>query len=124
MNDPELVGLIESENIVIVGEITATGEKGDPGKSAYEIWIEEGNSGTPEDFLESLKSKELALSTYIYNQILATDRWEIAHNLDKYPSVSVVDTGGTLVMGDVTYIDTNNLVLDFSAEFSGSAYLN
>ena len=27
MNDPELVGLIESENIVIVGEITATGEK-------------------------------------------------------------------------------------------------
>lgn len=32
--------------------------EGQPGKSAYEIWLEAGNSGTREDFLRSLKGKD------------------------------------------------------------------
>lgn len=28
------------------------------GKSAYEIWLEQGNTGTEEDFLNSLKGKD------------------------------------------------------------------
>lgn len=31
------------------------GDRGQPGKSAYEIWLEIGNSGTMEDFINSLK---------------------------------------------------------------------
>lgn len=43
------------------------GQKGDPGtngsngldgKSAYQIWIDEGNSGTEQDFLDSLKGED------------------------------------------------------------------
>lgn len=34
------------------------GEKGGDGKSAYEIWLEEGNAGTQEEFLESLKGRD------------------------------------------------------------------
>lgn len=34
------------------------GEDGDPGKSAYEIWLDEGNTGTEEDYLNSLKGEE------------------------------------------------------------------
>ena len=30
-------------------------KKGDPGLSAYEIWLNEGNTGTEEDFLRSLE---------------------------------------------------------------------
>lgn len=30
-------------------------QKGDPGDSAYEIWLQEGNRGTEADFLKSLK---------------------------------------------------------------------
>lgn len=33
------------------------GDTGDPGKSAYEVWLDEGNVGTEEDFLESLKGE-------------------------------------------------------------------
>ena len=33
----------------------AQGDKGDDGKSAYEIWLEQGNVGTEQDFLDSLK---------------------------------------------------------------------
>lgn len=32
--------------------------EGAPGKSAYEIWLESGNSGTREDFLKSLKGQD------------------------------------------------------------------
>lgn len=50
--------------------------------------------------------------------------WTIAHNLGKFPSVSVVDSAGTLVVGEVTYTDANNLQVAFNAAFSGTAYLN
>lgn len=39
------------------GDPGQDGEDGDDGKSAYEIWLDEGNVGTEEDFLESLKGE-------------------------------------------------------------------
>lgn len=33
----------------------AAGADGTPGKSAYEIWLDLGNSGTPDDFIASLR---------------------------------------------------------------------
>ena len=62
--------------------------------------------------------------TYIHKQVIASNTWEITHNLYKYPSVSVVDTGGNVVIGDVEYTSLNTLVIKFTAPFSGTAYLN
>lgn len=62
--------------------------------------------------------------TYIHKQVIASNTWEITHNLYKYPSVSVVDTGGNAVIGDVEYTSLNTLVITFTAPFSGTAYLN
>lgn len=61
---------------------------------------------------------------YVFIQATASDTWEIKHNLYKYPSVSIVDTGDNIVYGDVEYIDINTCVCHFSAPFSGKAYLN
>lgn len=62
--------------------------------------------------------------TYVFTQATASNIWEITHNLYKYPSVSVVDTGGNVVIGDVEYTSLNTLVIKFTAPFSGTAYLN
>lgn len=62
--------------------------------------------------------------TYIHDQMSSADTWTINHNLDKYPSVSVVDSAGSLVIGDVQYISRNALIVTFVGEFSGKAYLN
>jgi hypothetical protein len=35
-----------------------SGEKGEDGKSAYEIWLEQGNEGSEQDFLDSLKGEK------------------------------------------------------------------
>lgn len=41
-----------------IGETGQQGATGDSGKSAYQIWLEAGNVGTEEDYLESLKGEK------------------------------------------------------------------
>jgi hypothetical protein len=63
-------------------------------------------------------------ANFIYTQSIASATWNINHNLDKFCSVSVVDTANQIVIGDVTYVGSNSLTITFSAPFSGKAYLN
>ncbi|WP_404988164.1 siphovirus ReqiPepy6 Gp37-like family protein [Clostridium culturomicium] len=62
--------------------------------------------------------------SYTFNQISPKGVWKIPHGLGKYPSVTVVDSGGNKVVGDIKYIDINNLEISFVGGFSGIAYLN
>ena len=62
--------------------------------------------------------------TFVYNQAISSDVWDIEHNLDKYPSVTVVDSGGSVVVGEIAYINKNNVRITFTSAFSGKAYLN
>lgn len=61
---------------------------------------------------------------YTHAQGPAASEWLITHSLGKYPSVTVIDSAGSQVEGEIEYIDTNNLRLIFSAAFTGNAYLN
>jgi len=73
------------------------------------------------------EAREAAASVkpgYVHIQIAAATTWDITHDLDKYPSVTVVDSGGNVVVGDVEYLTTSHIRVHFSAEFSGKAYLN
>lgn len=77
--------------------------------------------------LSAQEAKDAASSVafgYTHDQIAAASIWDITHNLDRYPSVTVVDTGGNVVVGDVEYLTTSHIRVHFSAEFSGKAYLN
>lgn len=63
--------------------------------------------------------------TYIHNQGVPALVWTITHDLvGKFPSVSVIDSSGAQVIGEVRYVGTNQVVLSFEWEFSGKAYLN
>lgn len=61
---------------------------------------------------------------HIHTQISASDHWVIAHGLNKYPAITVVDSGGTVVIGEVEYIDMNVVYIKFNGIFSGKAYCN
>lgn len=61
---------------------------------------------------------------YLHTQSVASDEWSINHNLGKYPSVAVIDSAGSEVIGEVEYIDLNNLKIKFAGSFSGKATLN
>jgi hypothetical protein len=62
--------------------------------------------------------------SYTFTQGTASDTWTIAHNLGKFPSVTVVDSAGNVGFGSVKHTDANNLVVSFGAAFAGKAYLN
>ena len=62
--------------------------------------------------------------TFIFVQGVPATVWNIPHNLGKFPSVSIINNNNIVINGEVTYIDNNNVQLNFSAGFSGSAYLN
>lgn len=64
------------------------------------------------------------IETYIHNQISSASTWSIQHNLGRYPSVSIVDSGGSIVLGAVKYISENEIQISFSAAFAGRAFLN
>jgi hypothetical protein len=61
---------------------------------------------------------------YTHTQSVSSATWTITHNLGYRPAVSVVDSGGNHVVGDVNYVSVNALTISFSAPFGGSAYLS
>jgi hypothetical protein len=61
---------------------------------------------------------------FIFTQASPSNTWNVNHALNKFPSVTVVDSAGTQVIGDVQHIDNNNLTVTFVNQFSGKAYIN
>ena len=64
--------------------------------------------------------------TYVHNQTSTSNTWTITHNLGTYPSVTAIDSGGSNVVGEITYNSANQLTISFSGTsgFQGKAYLN
>lgn len=106
-------------NIVESANINAELQSGKPGRSAYQAWLDNGHIGTELDFLYWLRH-----NTFIHDVMVPSKTWDITHNLGKYPSVSVVNSANVWVIGDIQYINENRLIITFSSEFSGKAYLN
>ena len=61
---------------------------------------------------------------HVHIQTVSATEWNIIHDLNCFPSVTVVDATKTEVIGDVSYTDLNSLIIRFTATFSGEAYLN
>jgi len=62
--------------------------------------------------------------TFIFSQVAPATTWNITHNLGKFPSITVIDTGNTVVQGQYNYTDDDNIKLEFRTAFAGKAYLN
>lgn len=86
-----------------------------------------GNLVVDNDYFISLLGYDVSGNTdktFVFTQIVPEIQWTVQHNLDKFPSITVIDTSDTVVIGSYTYIDNNNVTLNFSAGFAGKAFLN
>jgi hypothetical protein len=61
---------------------------------------------------------------YLHTQSAAASMWTITHNLGKFPSVTIVDSAGDQVEGNVDHLSANSLTVTFSSAFGGRAFLN
>jgi len=61
---------------------------------------------------------------FVFTQAVAANPWTVQHNLNKFPSCTMVLNSGQQGFGDVTFIDENNLTITFAGATSGKAYIN
>ncbi len=88
-----------------------------------------GNGGLikNEDYFISLLTYDATGASdknFVFTQNIPATIWIVTHNLNKYPSVSVVDSANTTVYGQVEYNSLNQVTLTFKAAFSGKAFFN
>ena len=83
-------------------------------------------TGTPDNtkFLRGDNTWAEADKNYVHDQGVPNQVWTISHGLEKLPAVVVVDTAQSVVVGQIEYIDLNNITITFNSSFSGEAYLN
>ncbi len=93
---------VATVEIRVPGPAGPKGDKGDPGSVA---------PGTGD-------------AHYVHAQNTPTNLWTVTHNLAKRPSVTVFDSAGTQVEGDVTHLDTSTLTIAFAFPFGGTVFLN
>lgn len=61
--------------------------------------------------------------SYVHTQSIASDTWIINHNLNFNPVAVVLDSAGTNCEGTISYPSLNQMIITFTAAFSGTAYL-
>ena len=77
-------------------------------------WVKMSDGG---EVLESDKN-------FTYDQTTPSKEWDILHNLNKKPSVTVTDSADTVVEGNIVINDGVRLLIKFNAPFTGTAILN
>jgi len=93
-------------------ELVEVAEQGLPGPQGLQGI--QGETGAP----------GLSGANYVHQQMTPAATWVIAHGLNRYPSITIVDSAGTVVVGAVAYDSANQITVTFMAAFGGSAFLN
>lgn len=89
-----------------------------------EFYITDEKYYTKEELNEIISSVIAKQTTFIYNQTEESQIWIIEHNLNKYPSITTVDTNGNEFSCQKTYIDSNTIKITCSSPMAGQAFLN
>lgn len=61
---------------------------------------------------------------YVHEQGVASAVWTVQHNLNKYPSVTVVDSAENEIIAEVEYLNKNSVQITMTGASKGRAYLN
>ncbi|WP_043349029.1 hypothetical protein [Methylobacterium sp. B1] len=100
------------------------GDIGPSGLSAYQVWLSLGHVGSMSDFIVSLKGDPGNAHTTAIAQPSPSAVWTLTHGLNRYPSVTLVDTAGDQFLADISFPDANTITVRLAAPTAGTAYLN
>ena len=63
-------------------------------------------------------------STNVFTQSIPSIIWVVLHKLNRFPSVTLVDSMGRVVQPDIEYISPDEIHISFAFPMIGKAYLN
>lgn len=114
---PGLIEIVdESVYLPPLPEITNIGSEGPQGLQGVQ-----GITGA--QGIQGISGAERPIA-YTHDQGVSSSTWSIVHNLNFKPNVTIIDSAGSIVEGELEYLDNNSLVLTFAYAFSGNAYLS
>lgn len=128
--DPVRVEVGTKKNTSVAIPSDVRGVPGPEGPSAYELALEDGFIGTLEEWVASLRGPQGEQGPqgpsggyHRHIQAIPESVWVIDHEIGHQPAVTVVDSGGTEVVGAVSYPSASQVVVEFSSAFAGTAHL-
>ena len=65
---------------------------------------------------EVMTAPILGSITYVHVQSSSSDTWVITHDLGRFPSVTVIDSGGSVLTAAVTHNSENQLTITFLSD--------
>ena len=106
-------------------------DESDGGKVTFIVAFREGNGSlvVGEDYAMSFSPKGQTDKTFQSTSLLDFNSGNnyaqtITHNLNKFPSVTVVDSAGSNVIGSVNHLNKNSFTITFNTTFSAKVYAN
>ena len=108
---------IPGQNVEKTSELINDGENGNS-KFIEEIVLPD----LVENIIENLDID--GDKNFTYYQNFPSSTWEIIHNLNKKPSVTITDSADTVVEGQIIINDGVKVLVTFNAPFTGIAILN
>lgn len=85
------------------------------------------NSITGDDLIQVIRNDravQLHSKTFVFEQGIASTTWDIVHNLNKRPSITLVDSSGRVFEAVREYVDDNHVIIKLLSATTGKAYLN
>ena len=82
-----------------------------------DVVVSVGGGGT-------LSGSNISQIAYHHVQRASSDEWLIQHGLGFFPNVTTIDSGGSIVEGELEHISEYSLRVIFSVPISGDAYLS
>ena len=99
-----------------------------PNQTDFFLTHREGNGAIVADkhYALSYSPKGQTDKNFVSNNISVTANTAqtINHNLGKFPSVTIVDSAGSHVFGDIQHVNTNSFTITFTSSFTGKVYVN
>jgi len=96
------------------------------GQSAYEVWLSNGNTGTIDDFLASLKGAKGDSGEDKYLEVPFENQMQmiIDHLFNRFAAVMIIDTDNKVVVADIQHGSRNQVIITFLASSSGIVILH
>ena len=82
------------------------------------------NGVTNNDWAEWVSAGGGSGISQVWDVSTASATWIITHNLGLYPSVTIVDDSGEVILGDITYDSSSQITISFGEAISGKVFLN
>lgn len=112
------------DDLVLAGNrIVELGAPVDPTDAATKAYVDAGDAAAAA-YADSVVTGITDRLAFTFVQPVSALVWDITHDLGYVPSVTVVDSAGTVVVGHVEVVSLSAIRLRFTAEFNGTAYLS